>query len=293
VAQASGPRILVVDDDAWILRMVTTVLEKRGYQVTTAQDGEEGLAQAQAPGKTPDLIITDVMMPKLDGWALVKQLRATPQLAFVPVIFLTALGSDEDRIRGFRLGADDYLAKPFRFEELDLRVAKALRHRHPEAGTRAQLQSDVRAVKPAPPAARPVDDLTPIGGTPAIKGAPGIHGSLDQLGLSSLLIVLEMERKSGVLVLSRPSDPGPGEKDKETGRVFLRAGRVCRARLDGRAHPRNHQAVYYMLTWSVGSFEFTALEVDMEDEVKTSTTALLMEGARRIDEAKGAAAHRR
>jgi CheY-like chemotaxis protein len=288
VAQASGPRILVVDDDAWILRMVTTVLEKRGYQVTTAQDGEEGLAQAQAPGRTPDLIITDVMMPKLDGWALVKQLRATPQLAFVPVIFLTALGSDEDRIRGFRLGADDYLAKPFRFEELDLRVAKALRQRHPEAGTRAQLQSEVRAVKPPPPAGRPVDDLTPIGGTPAIKGAPGIHGSLDQLGLSSLLIVLEMERKSGVLVLSRPS-----HTETETGRVFLRAGRVCRARLDGRAHPRNHQAVYYMLTWSLGSFEFTALEVDMEDEVKTSTTALLMEGARRIDEAKGAASQRR
>src|SRR5687768_10149664 len=118
-------RILVVDDDAWILRMVTTVLEKRGYDIQVAKDGEEGLERAQRD--RPDLIITDVMMPKLDGWALVKKLRSTPELAFVPVIFLTALGSEEDRIRGFRLGADDYLAKPFRFEELDLRVAKALR----------------------------------------------------------------------------------------------------------------------------------------------------------------------
>jgi CheY-like chemotaxis protein len=279
------PRILVVDDDAWILRMVTTVLEKKGYQVTTAQDGEEGLAQAQAT--SPDLIITDVMMPKLDGWALVKQLRATPQLAFVPVIFLTALGSDEDRIRGFRLGADDYLAKPFRFEELDLRVAKALKHRHPEAPTRAAVAAAAPPPVP-PPSTRPADDFTPIGGVPALKGTPGIHGALDQLGLSSLLIVLEMERKSGVLVLSRAADAG-----KEVGRVFLRAGRVARARLDGRANPRNHQAVYHMLTWASGSFEFTALEVDMEDEVKMSTTALLMEGARRIDEAQEKSAGRR
>jgi DNA-binding response OmpR family regulator len=255
-------RILVVDDDAWILRMVTTVLEKRGYEIFTARDGEEGLQQAQQV--IPDLIVTDVMMPKLDGWALVKQLRATPQLAFTPVIFLTALGSDEDRIRGFRLGADDYLAKPFRFEELDLRVAKALKHRHPEAQTRAEVRSSqpvhIEAQKP--------------------KSVPGISGSLDQLGLSSLLIVLEMERKSGVLVLSHRGDDG----EPEVGRVFLRAGRVARARLDGKISPKNHQAVYAMLTWATGSFEFTALEVDMEDEIKTSTTALLMEGARRIDE---------
>src|SRR5207302_1646147 len=64
---------------------------------------------------------------RMDGWALVKALRSRPELAHLPVIFLTALSSDEDRIRGFRLGADDYVPKPFRFEELDLRVAKTLR----------------------------------------------------------------------------------------------------------------------------------------------------------------------
>src|SRR5215470_13288746 len=159
----AATRILVVDDDAWILRMVTTVLEKRGYEVEVARDGEEGLAQAQA--SPPDLIITDVMMPRLDGWALVKQLRARAELALVPVIFLTALGSDEDRIRGFRLGADDYLAKPFRFEELDLRVAKVLKHR-PDLSATVQL----KAVAPA--------------AGPTVKGKPpGIHGTLDQLGL--------------------------------------------------------------------------------------------------------------
>src|SRR6185436_12712772 len=121
----STPRILVVDDDAWILRMVTTVLEKRGYEIITAHDGEEGFKIALA--RVPDLVISDVMMPRMDGWTLVKALRSKPEFAFVPVIFLTALGTDEDRIKGFRLGADDYLPKPFRFEELDLRVANALR----------------------------------------------------------------------------------------------------------------------------------------------------------------------
>src|SRR4051812_5717136 len=110
-------RILIVDDDPWILRMVSTLLEKKGYQILTASDGEEGLLRADQV--KPDLIITDVMMPRMDGWTMVKHLRARPDLSMIPVIFLTALGGEEDRIKGFRLGADDYLPKPFRFEELD------------------------------------------------------------------------------------------------------------------------------------------------------------------------------
>src|SRR5512138_2036213 len=128
-----APRILIVDDDAWILKMVSTVLDKRGYTIDTAQDGTEALECVSKA--VPDLVITDVMMPRMDGWTLIRQLRAKPETAFIPVIFLTALGSDEDRIRGFRLGADDYLPKPFRFEELDLRVTKAIRKRREVPGT--------------------------------------------------------------------------------------------------------------------------------------------------------------
>src|SRR5688572_4549240 len=146
--------------------MISTVLSKRGYEIVTAADGQEGFERACA--RTPDLIITDVMMPKLDGWSLVKQLRARPEFAFVPVIFLSALGSDEDRIKGFRLGADDYMPKPFRFEELDLRVAKALRQRtQVETTTRQQAQRQT-------------------------KDQVGLHGTLQQLGLSSILTILEM-----------------------------------------------------------------------------------------------------
>jgi DNA-binding response OmpR family regulator len=241
----SSSRILVVDDDAWILRMVTTVLEKRGYQIFTARDGEEGLEQAQQV--IPDLIVTDVMMPKLDGWALVKQLRATPQLAFTPVIFLTALGSDEDRIRGFRLGADDYLAKPFRFEELDLRVTKTLRRtQQTMQETREQL------------------------------GGSGLRGDLSQVGLSSLLVLIEMERKTGLLQLRAPQGP--------SAQILVREGKVVHARLDDADEPVDAECVYYLLTWGAGEFEFVACLVEGVDRVNVSTTHLLMEGARLIDE---------
>jgi CheY-like chemotaxis protein len=247
----SAPRILVVDDDQWIVRMVTTVLEKRGYEIMTAGDGEEGFRAAVA--RPPDLIVTDVMMPRMDGWTLVKALRSKVEFALVPVLFLTALSSDEDRIKGFRLGADDYLPKPFRFEELDLRVANALRRKLlMEQSTRQQAR-----------------------GTP--REGPGFNGTLDQIGLSSVLTILEMERKSGVLVLAGPNGG-------ETGRVFLRDGRVVRARIDGKPTPKNEEAVYYLLTWIEGRFEFSALEVDMEDEVQSSTQHLLIEGARLLDE---------
>jgi DNA-binding response OmpR family regulator len=257
----SAQRILIVDDDPWILRMVSTLLEKKGYVIATASDGEEGLMRADQI--KPDLIITDVMMPKLDGWSLVRALRSRQELALVPVIFLTALGGEEDRIRGFRLGADDYLPKPFRFEELDLRVAKALKK---AKDTVAQATEVAQAphVERAP------------GGRPA-----GIQGTLEQLGLSSLLVMIEMEHKSGLLRV---------ERHGATGRIFAREGRVIAARLDGdRAPPdarKGAEAVYHMLTWSDGRFDFSAIDVDMEDEVQSTTTHLLMEGARLIDEGK-------
>ncbi len=256
----SAARILIVDDDPWILRMVSTLLEKRGYTIATASDGEEGLMRADQI--RPDLIITDVMMPKLDGWSLVRALRSRAELALVPVIFLTALGGEEDRIRGFRLGADDYLPKPFRFEELDLRVANALK------------KAKATVAKAEEVAHAPVEHQ--------VKGRPaGIQGTLEQLGLSSLLVMLEMEHKSGILRI---------ERGGARGRIFSREGRVIAARLEGDAVPvearKGAESVYHMLTWSNGRFDFSAVDVDMEDEVQSTTTHLLMEGARLIDEGK-------
>ena len=252
-------RILIVDDDPWILRMVSTLLEKRGYAIFTAQDGEEALGKAEEV--RPDLVVTDVMMPKMDGWELVRELRARPHLALVPVLFLTALNGEEDRLRGFRLGADDFLPKPFRFEELDSRVQNALKKK-----VIAQQKAAEVAQAPTASASAPAR-------------SSGIQGTLEQLGLSSLLVMVEMERKSGVLRLERKG---------ATGRIFVREGRVIAARMDGdRAPPsakKGAECVYHLLTWADGRFDFSAVEVEMEDEVNSSTTHLLMEGARLIDE---------
>jgi DNA-binding response OmpR family regulator len=252
-------RILVADDDAWILRMVTTVLEKRGHTVITATDGEEAFEKAVA--EPPDLVITDVMMPNMDGWTLIRALRARPEFSFVPVIFLTALGSDDDRIRGFRLGADDYLPKPFRFEELDLRVEKTMkRTRSLEESARKQVAETSESTPPAEG-----------------EKSAGISGSLSQVGISSLLILMEMERKTGVLTVTR-------EDEDLVARIYLRDGAVVCAEIEGMPEPRNELAVFFILEWSAGSFAFESCPVDRTSEVETSTTGLLMEGARRIDE---------
>jgi len=240
-----APHVLVADDDAWILRMVATVLEKRGYSVETAVDGEEALARALA--RAPDLLITDVMMPKLDGWALVRNLRSRAEFATLPVIFLTALSSEDDRIRGFRLGADDYVTKPFRFEELDLRVAKTLRR------TQATIQ----------------ETREQLGGT-------GLRGDLQQVGLSSLLILIELERKTGLLTLRAPDGP--------TAQILVREGKVVHARLEETEEPVDAECVYYLLTWGAGEFEFVSCLVEGNDRVNVSTTHLLMEAARLMDE---------
>lgn len=259
-----APRILVADDDAWILRMVSTVLKKRGYDVDTAPDGEQAFQKAL--DQVPDLLITDVMMPKMDGWALVRALRARPEFNFMPVIFLTALSSDEDRIRGFRLGADDYLPKPFRFEELDLRVAKTIRQRKSvERIARARLD-----------AAEEESHKSQASTTAALTG------NLEEIGLSVLLTLLEMERKTGVLaVRDRAED--------HFARIYLRDGRVVHATMESDGiRPVNADCIYFLLNWNAGRFEFNLAEVDMEDQVGATTTHLLMEGAKRIDEANEA-----
>jgi OmpR family response regulator RpaB len=115
-------RILVVDDEASIRRILETRLKMVGYEVITAADGEEAL---EAFAKyNPDLVILDVMMPKLDGYGVTREIRRT---ADVPIIILTALGDVSERITGLELGADDYVVKPFSPKELEARVKAVLR----------------------------------------------------------------------------------------------------------------------------------------------------------------------
>lgn len=115
-------RILVVDDEPLYLRLLKVNLEKEGFQISTAKDGAEALELVSK--EIPDLIILDVMMPKVDGLTAAIRIR---QFSNVPIIMLTALGEEQDRVRGLNIGADDYVVKPFSATELVARVKAVLR----------------------------------------------------------------------------------------------------------------------------------------------------------------------
>lgn len=115
-------RILVVDDEASIRRILETRLSMIGYEVVTAADGEEAIEIFHQTD--PDLVVLDVMMPKLDGYGVCQELRKESD---IPIIMLTALGDVADRITGLELGADDYVVKPFSPKELEARIRSVLR----------------------------------------------------------------------------------------------------------------------------------------------------------------------
>lgn len=118
-------RILVVDDDKQITRLVATYLEKAGFSVLTAYDGENALRMIRH--ERPDLVVLDLMLPGRDGWEITRTLRADERLTALPILMLTARVEDTDKILGLELGADDYLTKPFNPREVVARVRAILR----------------------------------------------------------------------------------------------------------------------------------------------------------------------
>jgi DNA-binding response OmpR family regulator len=245
-------RVLVVDDDPWMRQVTASLLSDLPLEIDFATDGT--IAMAKALASRPDLIISNVHMRGMDGWSLVRKLRAHAELAFVPFIFLTTLSSPADVLRGFRLGADDFLSKPFDGSQLAKRVNAVL-------ANRGKVEEVTRR---------------------ALAEGPGFHGSLVEIGLSPLLVLLDMERKTGLLSLSR-SEPS------ERCQVFLRDGRVVAATSDAEGNLVDMAAVYHTLDWPEGSFQFSSVAVEMPDQIQMSTTHLLMESARRIDDALRAA----
>ena len=134
------PRILIVDDEPEILRGLEDNLRFEGYQTVSATNGEDGLALALSDA--PDLVLLDIMMPKLSGWDVCRELRRKG--IDVPVIMLTARGAEADRVLGLELGADDYVTKPFSLRELLARVRAVLRRPGPRRKFEEFAFGDVR-----------------------------------------------------------------------------------------------------------------------------------------------------
>lgn len=235
-------QLLLVDADPRSVRVLEVSLKKAGYNVTTASDGADALAKIEF--STPDLILSDTRLPRLDGYELVRRLKDNGEFGSIPVVFLTSQKSIEDKIRGLELGVEDYLTKPIFVRELIARVNLLLARRTQE-----------RLATSLPSSAR-----------------TRLSGSLEDMGVVDLLQTFEVSRKSGVARISH------GRREAQ---VFFRDGKVVDA-IFGRL--RGEEAVYRALIWNSGSFEVEFRPVQNEDIIPTSTQGLLMEGMRRVDE---------
>jgi two-component system, OmpR family, response regulator len=170
-------------------------------------------------------------------------IRARPNLASTPLIFLTTQADDSARLRGYRMGVDDFVSKPFQGAELVARVERVLNR------SRAQANA---------------------GG----KGA--LRGDLSQVALPSVLSLVEMERRTGNLLLVHGD---------ETVTLLLKEGSVVRIDLPPRyAHKQGIDRFFHALNWKEGQFELSAVEVDVEDELQLPISFVLLEHARRQDE---------
>jgi DNA-binding response OmpR family regulator len=130
-------RVLVIEDDADIALGVQTVLGRNGFEVTTAAEGREGLRVFHS--KRPDIVVLDVGLPEMDGWTVLERIR---ELSEVPVLMLTAHGQEAEKVRGLRLGADDYLTKPFGNAEFIARLQALLRRTAGAEQSAARIYDD-------------------------------------------------------------------------------------------------------------------------------------------------------
>jgi DNA-binding response OmpR family regulator len=166
----SGIRVLVVDDTPHYRERAAQLMREAGFEVILATNGFEALSAALK--YQPSVVLTDITMPGMDGWQLLRMIRARPTLRRTPVLFLTDLSNEEQRLRGYELGVDDYVAKPFTGVELIARVERVLE--------RAQMADE------------------------AVSN--GMRGDLSKVPLASLLSFSELERRTGVLQLEREGE---------------------------------------------------------------------------------------
>ncbi|MBX3192504.1 MAG: response regulator [Labilithrix sp.] len=236
-------KVLLVDADLRSLRVLEVSLRKAGYNVTSVHDGAEALATLEH--QSPDLVICDTKLPKIDGYQLVRRLKDRAEWAQIPIIFLASQRSVEDKIRGLELGVEDYLTKPIFVRELLARVNVVLARR-----TQERL-SDQRA---------------------PLSMKSRFAGSIQDMTVIDLLQTFEISKKSGTITFKNGS---------RLGYVWFKDGRMVDAEVDTL---RGEEAVYRMLVWSEADFEVDFGPVDREEVVESSTSLLVMEGMRRADE---------
>ena len=232
--------ILVIDDDKIIRERAAGILKANGHIVTMAENGLKGLAACLR--NPPDLVLTDVQMPLMDGWNFLRTIRARPSLSSTLVIFQTTLSGEKERLKGYQLGVDDYLAKPYSPEELMLRVERLFSR---------------SAAKNRDPAHK------------------ALRGELQQVSLPTVLSMLELEQKTGVVMIV-------GE---DVCRLYVRDGRPLSIEMENAPEAMEQMAmVVALFGWDKGQFEFAPQDIRGKDELQISMQGLMMEAARLTDE---------
>ncbi|MBX7221713.1 MAG: response regulator [Blastocatellia bacterium] len=226
--------ILLVDDEPHVLMILEKVIKPLGCKTMTANNGMEALERIKQ--QTPTIIISDLMMPKMDGSQLFATIQQDPKLANIPFVCLTSRDQEEEKVSAFEKGVEDYWSKPFSVKEIPVRVKRLLRR--------------TRGAVPKP-----------------------VVGNLATSSVIDLLNQFERERKSGTLQIISSTN--------QKGTLFFRDGTAVDAECEDK---RGVNAVFTLVGWKEGAFNFMAGQVPNEDVIGMRAQALILEALRRFDE---------
>ncbi len=242
---SSGLRLLIVDDSPMILKMVHDHFAPNGYTVHKAENGAKALECLERD--RPDVIVADILMPVMDGWELYEEVKRRPEAADIPFMFLSNQTGLSPRLKGFEMGADDYLTKPFAVEELQARIERILRHREGAPASEAE---------------------TAVG-----EDEEFLAGSTDHMSIPDLVQILALNRKD-TLIEVRHGD--------QQGEIVFQDGSIADARLGATA---GRKALFRMLAWAGARFRVLPLQQVVADPtIKGKTSDLLMDAMVALDE---------
>lgn len=248
----AGGRVLLIEDDEWSAAVLKRSLEEASYEVEIATEARAGLERARQD--VPDCVICDVVLPDIDGFWVARRLRTDPgPVRKIPFVFLTGVDDVQSRLQGLEMGADVYITKPFRHEEVVAQVGALI-----GMAERFRLRDSMVDLEAS------------------AHGIAAFRGDLAQMSLSTLLSMLEMERRTGSLKLKGKLG---------TAEVHLVEGALVRLLINGKTL-QPVQGMRELLHWDQGRFSFQAAVPPGPRVGRHSVAALLLEALRLEDEAR-------
>jgi uncharacterized protein (TIGR02266 family) len=238
--QLKGTRILLVEDEGLVQRKIGSLFMRRGLRIALAGTGAEALTKCLKD--PPDLILSDIRMPAMDGWTFLRLVKSRLSLSSVPFVFLASALSPHERQKAYELGADDFISKSTPPDEILARVERTL--------LKYQDNPEVMSARRV------------------------LHGDLDFVTLPTLLQMLMVEEKTGILRISHQQCQAD---------VCLREGKPMSCALKP-FDLTGRDALFELLDWDTGRFEFAADEYDGPDEIQMNVLQLLIEHSRIVDE---------